>query len=50
MNDGDQWVSVLAELLRYYPDKGVINFNLDQNSTTFTDLIAEIKKLGLKSY
>jgi negative elongation factor A len=47
IEDSDQWVSMLAELLKNYPNNGTINFQLDVNSGTFNDLVNEIKKIGL---
>lgn len=46
VEDSDQWVSMLAELLRHYPNNGTINFQLAANSASFTDLVIELKKLG----
>ena len=46
VEDSDQWVSMLAELLKNYPSNGTINFQLDTNSASFNDLVVEIKKLG----
>ena len=46
VEDTDQWVSMLAELLRNYPSNGTINFQLDTNSASFDDLVVELKKLG----
>jgi negative elongation factor A len=47
IEDSDQWVSMLAELLKNYPNNGTINFQLNVNSATFNDLVNEIKKIGL---
>ena len=46
VEDSDQWVSMLAELLKNYPSNGTINFQLDTNSASFNDLVVELKKLG----
>ena len=46
VDDSDQWVSMLAELLKNYPNNGTINFQLDTNSASFNDLVVELKKLG----
>lgn len=46
--DSDQWVSMVGELLKSYPQKGTINFSIDENSTVFNDLVNELKKLVKK--
>ena len=46
IEDSDQWVSMLAELLKNYPQNGTINFQLETNSGSFNDLVVELKKLG----
>lgn len=46
LEDSDQWVSMVAELLRKYPMDGTINFDIEQNSAVFTDLVGELKKIG----
>ncbi|XP_054168466.1 negative elongation factor A-like [Oppia nitens] len=48
VNDSDQWVSIIAELLQSYPQNGTINFQLNTNSSSFNDLIVELKKLVRK--
>ncbi|CAG2117289.1 unnamed protein product, partial [Medioppia subpectinata] len=48
VEDTDQWVSMLAELLKNYPNNGSINFQLDTNSSSFNDLVIELKKLVRK--
>lgn len=47
LEDSDQWVSMVAELLKKYPMNGTINFDIQENSTVFTDLVSELKKLGM---
>lgn len=46
LEDSDQWVSMVAELLKKYPMDGTINFDIEQNSAVFTDLVGELKKIG----
>lgn len=46
--DSDQWVSMVGELLKTYPLKGTINFDIEENSSVFNDLINELKKLVKK--
>ncbi|KAK8783787.1 negative elongation factor A [Amblyomma americanum] len=46
--DSDQWVSMLAELLRSFPSSGALNFNIEENSGVFVDLCNELRKLVKK--
>lgn len=46
LEDGDQWVSMVAELMKKYPMNGTINIDIQVNSSVFTDLVSELKKLG----
>ncbi len=50
MDDNDPWVSVIGEMLRNYPRHGTINFDFQSNTSTFLDLVNEIKKIGRKDY
>lgn len=45
-SDGDQWVSMLAELLKNYPSDTSINWRVDGNALFFSDLLIELKKIG----
>lgn len=45
LEDQDQWVSMVAELLKRYPKDHQINFTIEQNSAVFTDLVGELKKI-----
>uniref|UniRef100_T1IIP8 HDAg domain-containing protein n=1 Tax=Strigamia maritima TaxID=126957 RepID=T1IIP8_STRMM len=47
--DGDQWVSMLAEILKTYPATGTLNLEVEENSKIFTDLVADLKKIVRKS-
>jgi len=37
---------MVAELLKNFPQIGSINFNIEENSSVFTDLTQELKKSG----
>lgn len=50
LEDSDQWVSMVAELLKKYALNGTINFDIQVNSNVFTDLVSELKKLGAFEY
>lgn len=43
--DSDQWVSMVGELLKVYPQTGTINFEITENSEVFNELIVDLKKL-----
>lgn len=45
LEDQDQWVSMVAELLKKYPRTRQINFDIEHNSAVFTDLVGELKKI-----
>lgn len=45
MVDSDQWVSMVGELLKVYPQTGTINFEITENSEVFNELIVDLKKL-----
>lgn len=42
-NDSDRWVSTIAELLKKYPSHFQINLHIEENTTVFNDLVAELK-------
>uniref|UniRef100_G3MKJ4 HDAg domain-containing protein n=1 Tax=Amblyomma maculatum TaxID=34609 RepID=G3MKJ4_AMBMU len=46
--DSDQWVSMLAELLRSFPGSGTLNFNIEENSGVFVDLCNDLRKFVKK--
>ncbi|GFT31752.1 negative elongation factor A [Nephila pilipes] len=46
--DSDQWVSMLAELLKSYPSTGLLNFQIEENASVFTDVVNDLKKLVRK--
>ncbi|RWS02532.1 negative elongation factor A-like protein [Dinothrombium tinctorium] len=43
--DSDQWVSTCAELLKFFPENGTLNFSIEENGAVFTDLVHELKKI-----
>lgn len=44
--DSDQWVSMLAELLKTYPSQGRVNFEIEENVSVFTEVANDLRKLG----
>jgi negative elongation factor A len=47
--DSEQWVSMLAELMKTYPSTGNLNLEIgevEENKRIFTDLITDLRKLG----
>lgn len=44
--DSDQWVSMLAELLKTYPSQGKVNCDIEENMSVFTDVANDLRKLG----
>ncbi|XP_054712532.1 negative elongation factor A-like [Uloborus diversus] len=46
--DSDQWVSMLAELLKSYPSTGLLNFQIEENASVFTDVVNDLKKIVRK--
>jgi negative elongation factor A len=47
--DSEQWVSMLAELMKTYPSTGNLNLEIgevEENRRIFTDLITDLRKLG----
>lgn len=51
--DSEQWVSMLAEMMKTFPSTGSLNvtefFHNEDNNRIFNDLITDLKKLGLCS-
>jgi negative elongation factor A len=46
-NVGDQWVAVISEIMKTFPDKSLFNLDLtDQECEGFTDGIQELRKTG----
>lgn len=47
--DSEQWVSMLAELMRSIPSKGSFNDEItenEENRRIFSDLVNDLRKLG----
>lgn len=47
--DSEQWVSMLAELMRSIPSKGSFNDEItenEENRRIFADLVNDLRKLG----
>lgn len=44
IKDPDQWVSLTAEFLKYFPSKGEFNLNIIENSGMFHGMRNDIKK------
>lgn len=42
-DESDKWVSTIAELLKNYPNTFQINLNIEENSSVFDSLVAEIR-------
>ncbi len=46
-NVGDQWVAVISEIMKTFPDKSLFNLDLtDQECEGFSDGIQELRKTG----
>jgi negative elongation factor A len=46
-NVGDQWVAVISEIMKTFPDKSLFNLDLtDQECEGYTDGIQELRKTG----
>ena len=46
INDSDQWVSMIGEILRTYPATGALNLELEDNNSTFAEVLSDLRKLG----
>lgn len=47
--DSEQWVSMLAEMMRTYPSSGSFNDEItenEENRRIFADLVNDLRKLG----
>lgn len=49
--DSEQWVSMLAEMMKTFPSTGSLNvtefFHNEDNNRIFNDLITDLKKIGM---
>jgi hypothetical protein len=46
INDGDQWVSMIGEILRTYPSTLNLNCDVEDNNPTFHEVLNDLKKTG----
>lgn len=49
LTDSDQWVSMLAEMMKTLPATGSLNTEvgeIDENRRIFTELVNDLRKLG----
>lgn len=47
--DSEQWVSMLAEMMKTLPSTGSLNTDIgdiDENRRIFSDLVNDLRKLG----
>ena len=44
--DTDQWVAVVGDILRTYPQTGTLNTDVDSQHRFFNDVLSDLKKLG----
>lgn len=50
--DSEQWVSMLAEIMKTLPGTGSLNTSIgdvDENRRIFSDLVNDLRKLGKKA-
>jgi negative elongation factor A len=50
--DSEQWVSMLAEIMKTLPGTGSLNTgigDIDDNRRIFSDLVNDLRKLGKKA-
>ena len=45
-DDTDQWVTMVAEMLREFPSSGALNTEVDQHQNCFHDVISDLRKIG----
>ena len=45
-DDTDQWVAMVADLLRTFPSTGSLNSDIDDHHKFFHEHLQEIRKLG----
>lgn len=46
VNDTDPWVCMAGEIMRNFPDSGALNLNLHNSSTTFAEILTDLRKTG----
>lgn len=47
-NDTDQWVSMVADIIKNYPSSGMLNTSIEQDDSThfFNEILGDLKKIG----
>ena len=48
-DDTDQWVAVVANILKTFPSVGSLNTDLDDHHSFFHEVLNDLKKLGKSS-
>ena len=49
-NEDDQWIAVISEIMKTFPDKSLFNVDLsDQECEGYSDGIQELRKTGVLS-
>lgn len=46
--DTDPWVSMVAEIIRDFPESGSLNLHLHSTSATFAEILADLRKTGTR--
>lgn len=46
MYDTDQWVAMVGDILKTYPETGSLNCDVDPTQSFFHEVINDLKKLG----
>jgi len=46
MYDTDQWVAMVGDMLKTYPETGSLNCDIDPTHCFFHEVISDLKKLG----
>lgn len=46
-NDSDDWVRILAEILRLYPETGSLNFDLENVNPVFAAVVQDIRQTSM---
>ena len=50
VSDSDQWVAMIAEILRPFPSTGSLAMDVDDSNATFHEVLADLKKTGKLFY
>ena len=46
MYDTDQWVAMVGDMLKSFPETGSLNCDVDATHSFFHEVISDLKKLG----